>query len=69
MLAPLFTGGVGMDAVTDLEAAIEAAWEARDTLSPQSKGPARDAIEQVISMTAPCASPRRRRRAGRSING
>jgi 2,3,4,5-tetrahydropyridine-2,6-dicarboxylate N-succinyltransferase len=38
-----------MSAVTDLEAAIEAAWEARDTLSPQSKGPARDAIEQVIA--------------------
>lgn len=31
-----------------LEAAIEAAWEIRDTLSPASKGEARDAIEATL---------------------
>ena len=31
-----------------LEAAIEAAWEVRDTLSPHSKGEARDAIEATL---------------------
>jgi 2,3,4,5-tetrahydropyridine-2-carboxylate N-succinyltransferase len=33
----------------DLAAAIEAAWEARDSLTPQTKGAARDAIEAVIA--------------------
>jgi 2,3,4,5-tetrahydropyridine-2-carboxylate N-succinyltransferase len=32
----------------DLEAEIEAAWEARDTLNPQTTGPARTAVELVI---------------------
>ncbi len=32
-----------------LEAAIEAAWEARDTITPTSKGEARDAIEATLS--------------------
>ncbi|NBR88951.1 MAG: 2,3,4,5-tetrahydropyridine-2,6-dicarboxylate N-succinyltransferase [Rhodobacteraceae bacterium] len=32
-----------------LEAAIEAAWEARDTITPASKGEARDAIEATLS--------------------
>ena len=31
-----------------LETAIEAAWEARDALSPSSKGEARDAIEATL---------------------
>ena len=31
-----------------LEAAIEAAWEARDTITPASKGEARDAIEATL---------------------
>ncbi len=31
-----------------LEAAIEAAWEVRDTLTPQTKGEARDAIEATL---------------------
>ncbi|TKD18157.1 2,3,4,5-tetrahydropyridine-2,6-dicarboxylate N-succinyltransferase [Rhodobacter capsulatus] len=31
-----------------LEAAIEAAWEVRDTLTPHSKGEARDAIEATL---------------------
>ncbi|SOB95024.1 2,3,4,5-tetrahydropyridine-2,6-dicarboxylate N-succinyltransferase [Rhodobacter maris] len=31
-----------------LEAAIEAAWEARDTITPQSKGEAREAIEATL---------------------
>ena len=32
-----------------LEAAIEAAWEARDTITPTSKGEAREAIEATLS--------------------
>lgn len=32
-----------------LEAAIEAAWEARDTISPRTKGEARDAIEATLA--------------------
>ena len=32
----------------DLEAAIEAAWEARDTITPASRGTARDAIETTL---------------------
>jgi 2,3,4,5-tetrahydropyridine-2-carboxylate N-succinyltransferase len=32
----------------DLEAAIEAAWEVRDTLSPATTGPARDAVEATL---------------------
>ncbi|MFD2172849.1 2,3,4,5-tetrahydropyridine-2,6-dicarboxylate N-succinyltransferase [Rhodobacter lacus] len=31
-----------------LEAAIEAAWEARDTITPQTKGEAREAIEATL---------------------
>ena len=34
--------------VADLEAEIEAAWEARDTLNPQTTGPKRTAVELVI---------------------
>jgi 2,3,4,5-tetrahydropyridine-2-carboxylate N-succinyltransferase len=33
----------------DLEAAIEAAWDARDTLSPATKGPARDAVAATLA--------------------
>ncbi len=32
----------------DLEAAIEAAWEARETITPATTGPARDAIEATL---------------------
>ena len=32
-----------------LETAIEAAWEARDTISPQTKGEVRDAIEDTLT--------------------
>jgi 2,3,4,5-tetrahydropyridine-2-carboxylate N-succinyltransferase len=32
----------------ELEAAVESAWEARDTLSPATKGEARDAIEATL---------------------
>ena len=32
-----------------LEAAIEAAWEARDTITPTTKGEARDAVEATLS--------------------
>jgi len=32
-----------------LEAAIETAWEARDTITPRSKGEARDAIEETLA--------------------
>ena len=35
-------------AFADLEAEIEAAWEARDTLNPQTTGPKRTAVELVI---------------------
>ena len=31
-----------------LEAAIEAAWEARDTITPETKGETRDAIEETL---------------------
>ena len=33
----------------DLETAIEAAWDARDTINPTSKGAARDAIEATLN--------------------
>ena len=32
-----------------LEAAIEAAWEARDSISPSTKGEVRDAVEATLS--------------------
>ncbi len=32
-----------------LETAIEAAWEARDTITPQTKGETRDAIEETLN--------------------
>ncbi len=32
-----------------LEAAIEAAWEARDSITPATKGEARDAIEATLT--------------------
>ena len=35
-------------ALADLEAEIEAAWEARETLSPQTTGPARTAVELAL---------------------
>ena len=35
---------------TQLETAIEAAWEARDTISPATKGETRDAIEQGLAL-------------------
>ena len=34
--------------VSDLQAEIEAAWAARDSLSPDTKGPMRTAVEEVI---------------------
>ncbi len=37
-------------AIADLEAEIEAAWEARDTLTPSTTGPARTAVELVLEM-------------------
>ena len=35
-----------------LETAIEAAWEARDGISPATKGEMRDAIEATVSTGA-----------------
>jgi len=35
---------------TDLETAIENAWEMRDTLSPETKGEIRDAIEKALGI-------------------
>jgi 2,3,4,5-tetrahydropyridine-2,6-dicarboxylate N-succinyltransferase len=34
--------------VADLETEIEAGWEARDTLNPQTKGPIRTAVEETL---------------------
>ncbi|MBA4748256.1 MAG: 2,3,4,5-tetrahydropyridine-2,6-dicarboxylate N-succinyltransferase [Sphingopyxis sp.] len=34
---------------TNLQSAVEAAWEARDTLSPTTKGAARDAVEAALA--------------------
>ncbi|HSK39468.1 MAG TPA: 2,3,4,5-tetrahydropyridine-2,6-dicarboxylate N-succinyltransferase [Arenibaculum sp.] len=34
---------------TDLQSAIDAAWEVRETLSPATKGPVRDAVETALS--------------------
>jgi len=34
--------------VADLETEIEAGWEARDTLTPQTKGPIRTAVEETL---------------------
>ena len=34
---------------TALEAAIEAAWEARDSITPATKGEARDAVEATLA--------------------
>jgi 2,3,4,5-tetrahydropyridine-2-carboxylate N-succinyltransferase len=34
--------------IAELEAAIEAAWEARDTITPATKGPAREAISATL---------------------
>ncbi|MCB9982827.1 MAG: 2,3,4,5-tetrahydropyridine-2,6-dicarboxylate N-succinyltransferase [Rhodospirillales bacterium] len=36
--------------LTDLETAIENAWEARDAISPETSGETRDAIEQALAM-------------------
>jgi len=38
-----------MSDIAGLEAAIETAWEARETLSSASKGEARDAIEATLA--------------------
>ena len=39
-----------MQVSPDLEAAVEAAWEARDTLSPSTTGAHREAVEQTLTM-------------------
>lgn len=36
--------------LTDLETAIENAWDARDTINPETKGETREAIEQALAM-------------------
>src|SRR3954471_19979824 len=36
--------------MTDLAATIDAAWEARDTLSSSTHGPVRQAVEEVLEM-------------------
>ena len=38
-----------MSANAALEAAIEAAWEARDAITPATKGETRDAIEATLT--------------------
>ena len=42
-----------MTAYAHLEAAIEAAWEARDGLNPQSKGEAPEAVAATASGASP----------------
>lgn len=42
--------GQAVQAYTDLESAIEGAWEARDTLSPSTTGEARDAVEEALAL-------------------
>ncbi len=37
------------DANADLEAAVEAAWERRDALTPATKGPEREAVEATLA--------------------
>ena len=47
MLRPILTGPIAM--TNALETAIEAAWEDRASLSPDTRGEARDAIETAIA--------------------
>ena len=35
---------------TDLETAIESAWDARDTLSPDTSGEMREAMKQALAL-------------------
>ncbi|MEM9129612.1 MAG: 2,3,4,5-tetrahydropyridine-2,6-dicarboxylate N-succinyltransferase, partial [Pseudomonadota bacterium] len=35
--------------IAQLETALEAAWEARDTISPDTKGEMREAIEDTLN--------------------
>ena len=44
----------------DLATTIDAAWEARDRLGPQSRGAHREAVEEALDASMPvvCASPR-----------
>ena len=56
-----------------LEAAIEAAWDARDTITPATTGETREAIEDTLDAldggTLRVAEKQERWRLGRSING
>ena len=36
--------------MTDLQSAVEAAWEARDTVSTSTTGKVRDAVEETLSL-------------------
>ena len=47
--------------MSDLSAAIEAAWDKRDSLGVTSKGAERDAVEAALEGldNGACASPRR----------
>jgi hypothetical protein len=58
--------------MNDLESAVEAAWETRASLAPQTaSAEVREAIDQVIRELdgAGCASPKSATAAGRRING
>ena len=35
---------------TDLQSAVEAAWEARDTVSTSTTGPVREAVEETLRL-------------------
>ena len=37
-----------METLDQLEAAIEAAWEARETITPETRGPVREAVEETL---------------------
>ncbi len=56
---------------SDLAATVDAAWEARDSISPATKGAYRDAVEAALDGmdSGGCASPRKAAAAGRCING
>ena len=57
--------------MSDLSAAIDAAWEKRDQLGVTTKGAERDAVEAALDGldSGACASPRRSTANGRCISG
>ena len=56
---------------TDLASTIDAAWEARDTISPATKGAVREAVEAALAGldSGTFASPPRSTARGASSSG